>query len=88
MSNRDLSLDSDVAFVRRAAATPRLKSSTDTVLYGIEVLKPRGWVPMAGLFSRKVRQFSSMNDAMEASIAYWQRSGHAARPFKMTDAAA
>lgn len=86
MSNRNLSLDSDVAIVRRSVPEGLQKhfaAPPATVGYGIEVLKPQGWVPLAGFFNRKVKQFESKDAAIEACIAHWQKSGLAARPFTL-----
>jgi hypothetical protein len=83
MSNRNLSIDTDIAVLRRdtSAAARRATASADTT-YGIEVLKAKGWVPLAGLFS-KPKNFASLDDAVEACAAYWQRSGLAARPYQL-----
>lgn len=87
MSNRNLSLDSDVAIVRRTMPDILQKhAAAATVAYGIEVLKPQGWVPIAGFFSRKVKQFETKDAAIEACIGHWQKSGLAARPFQLSAA--
>lgn len=82
MSNRNLSIDTDVAVLRRdTSSVARKPTAAVDVTYGIEVLKPKGWVPLSSLFS-KPKIFASMDDAVEACVAYWQRSGLAARPYQ------
>ena len=86
MSNRNLSLDSDVATVLRNMPEALKRHSPPVALgYGVEVLKPQGWVPLAaGFFSSKVKKFETKDAAIEACIAHWQKSGLAARPFQFS----
>lgn len=81
MSNRNLSIDTDIAVLRRDMSKARKAAAID-VLYGIEVLKPKGWTPLSGLFLKR-RTYSSLDDAIEACAAYWRRSGLAARPYPL-----
>ncbi|MGV3770324.1 MAG: hypothetical protein ACO1NM_09870 [Sphingobium phenoxybenzoativorans] len=70
---------------RRVAAPARKSAALADTLFGIEVLRPQGWVPLTVRLGRRVRTFGSMAEAMDACILHWRRTGHGARPFRMLD---
>ena len=82
LTGHSLSLDLPSALQKSGVVAARSDGARKSaVAYGIEILRPEGWVPLTSLFGRRVKTFSSASEAMTACIAYWRRTGYAARPF-------
>jgi hypothetical protein len=69
----------------RHASPARRIGALSEAPFGIEVLRPQGWVPLKGLLGRRALTFGSMAEAMDACILHWGKTGHGARPFRVSD---
>lgn len=87
VSDRTIARDADFARVRRritASFPPSIAAlSVSPALYGLEVLKPGGWRPVVGFFSRRMQTYSSKSQAIDACIQHWTRFGLPVRPFRL-----
>jgi hypothetical protein len=84
VSNREISLDREVALIRRTMTAPfRVSGVAIDARYGMQILKPEGWVKHVGLLTRKPRCFGTLDQAMDACIDHWRKTGRAARPCKL-----
>ncbi|HEX7781637.1 MAG TPA: hypothetical protein VF509_02395 [Sphingobium sp.] len=68
----------------KITAPPRKGAAWSGAMFGIEILRPEGWVPLKTVFGHRVRTFGSMAEAMDACILHWRKTGHGARPFRVT----
>jgi hypothetical protein len=49
----------------------------------IEALHPDGWLPVTVTLGRRPRSYASIKEATDAAVAYWSRTGLAARPYRL-----
>lgn len=84
-SGRALSLDMPAGLgSAKLPNAPARGLTRSSAVFGIEVLRPKGWVPLTTAFSRRLRTFDSMADAMEACILHWRKTGHGVRPYSLS----